>query len=326
MHSIWLVLVLSILSSSVTAGTLGDLTYRTVRGERWIEDCRESAEGELVIPSQIEGLPVTGILDGAFAYCARLTSIVIPDGVASIGSSAMAIDEGAFTGCSRLASISIPDTVTVIGTKAFYLCGRLESVTIPDSVVDIGALAFAQCFRLSSVIIGNGVEEIGISAFADCSRLASITIPNSVTTIGSGAFENCLNLTSVTIPESVSSIYYGAFTGCFALETIVVPPAFFSRAKANEIGEEATRELWGNGYMTTSANNQPPATAIIQPSIRMAPVIMVQGEEGSVKTIEVADSPDGPWQFWMDVTATASGVAITDLDGQAHKRFYRVRE
>ena len=53
----------------------------------------------------------------------------------------------------------------------------------------------------------------------------------------------------------------------------------------------------------------------------MAPVIMVQGEEGSVKTIEVADSPDGPWQFWMDVTATASGVAITDLDGQAHKRF-----
>ena len=58
----------------------------------------------------------------------------------------------------------------------------------------------------------------------------------------------------------------------------------------------------------------------------MAPVIMVQGEEGSVKTIEVADSPDGPWQFWMDVTATASGVAITDLDGQAHKRFYRVRD
>ena len=58
----------------------------------------------------------------------------------------------------------------------------------------------------------------------------------------------------------------------------------------------------------------------------MAPVIMVQGADGSVKTIEVANSPDGPWRFWMTVTATESGVAITDLDGQASKRFYRVTD
>jgi hypothetical protein len=54
----------------------------------------------------------------------------------------------------------------------------------------------------------------------------------------------------------------------------------------------------------------------------MAPVIMVQGEEGSVKTIEVA----GPWRLWMTVTATESGVAITDLNGEASKRFYRVTD
>jgi len=90
---------------------------------------------------------------------------------------------------------------------------------------------------------------------------------------------------------------------------------------------QATRDLWFPGrYTISSKNTQPPKTSPIQPSIRMAPVIMVQGEEGSVKTIEVAESPDGPWVFWMDVTATASGVAITDLDGQAHKRFYRVRD
>ena len=96
------------------------------------------------------------------------------------------------------------------------------------------------------------------------------------------------------------------------------------------MGGYITRDLWFHGGYTTHSNTtQPPTTPTtptIQPSIRMAPVIMVQGEEGSVKTIEVADSPDGPWAFWMDVTATASGVAITDLDGQAHKRFYRVRD
>jgi len=93
------------------------------------------------------------------------------------------------------------------------------------------------------------------------------------------------------------------------------------------MGGPAIGELWFEGRYTTSSNNtQPPTTPTLQPSIRMAPVIMVQGEEGFVKTIEVADNPDGPWRFWMDVSATASGVAITDLDGQAHKRFYRVRD
>ncbi|MDD6405738.1 MAG: leucine-rich repeat protein, partial [Clostridiales bacterium] len=49
-------------------------------------------EGEIVIPSEIEGMPVTGISDYAFNGCDGLTSITIPEGVTSIG------DE-AFSGC-----------------------------------------------------------------------------------------------------------------------------------------------------------------------------------------------------------------------------------
>ena len=68
MHSIWLVLVLSILSSSVRAGTLGDLTYEIADGQVAITGCRGSAEGELVIPNEIEGLPVTSIGGNAFQW------------------------------------------------------------------------------------------------------------------------------------------------------------------------------------------------------------------------------------------------------------------
>ena len=297
MHSIWLVLVLSILSSSVRAGTLGDLTYEIAQPQLTITDCNESAAGELVIPAEIEGLPVTGIGDEAFYYCSSLTSISIPEGVTSIGDSA-------FSYCRSLTSITIPEGVTRIMDEAFSSCESLTSITIPDSVISIGDEAFSECISLTP-----------------------ITIPNSVYSIGDKAFASCYSLTSISIPETVTSIGDEAFRGCFALESVVVPTAFYSRAEAHRIGWYGLWELWGtSGYRTHSNTTQPPTTPTIQPSIRMAPVIMVQGEEGSVKTIEVADSPDGPWRFWMDVTATASGVAITDLDGQAHKRFYRVRD
>ena len=46
------------------------------------------AEGEAVIPKQIEALPVTSIGDTAFYRCSSLTSITIPDSVTSIGRSA----------------------------------------------------------------------------------------------------------------------------------------------------------------------------------------------------------------------------------------------
>lgn len=81
MHSIWLVLVLSVLSSSVRGGTVGDLTYSITDGQVVITDCDTSAEGELTIPAEIEGLPVTSIGDAAFFRCSSLTSITIPEGV-----------------------------------------------------------------------------------------------------------------------------------------------------------------------------------------------------------------------------------------------------
>ena len=66
---------------------------------------------------------------GVLVQCSRdaLGSIIIPDGVTSIG------DE-AFLGCSSLKSIVIPDSVTSIGERAFKSCESLESIVIPGTV------------------------------------------------------------------------------------------------------------------------------------------------------------------------------------------------
>jgi len=72
-------------------------------------------EGGIVsIPSFINNLPVTAIGDNAFENAA-VTSVIIPDGVESIG-------WFAFSGCLALKDITIPPTVTSIGYETFSLC------------------------------------------------------------------------------------------------------------------------------------------------------------------------------------------------------------
>lgn len=69
-------------------------------------------EGDVVIPSTMDGLPVTSIGESAFARCTELTSVAIPESVTSIG-------DLAFYGCSKLTSVTIPQSVTSIGHSAF---------------------------------------------------------------------------------------------------------------------------------------------------------------------------------------------------------------
>ena len=61
----------------------------------------------------------------AFRGCTGLTSIVIPEGITSIGSSA-------FSGCTGLTSITISASVTSIRPAVFDGCTNLTSVTFAN--------------------------------------------------------------------------------------------------------------------------------------------------------------------------------------------------
>ena len=159
---------------------------------------------------------VTSIGEYAFSECSSLTDITIPERVTSVGYSA-------FSGCSSLTGITIPQGVTSISGGVFAECSSLTSITIPDGVTSIGSLAFSGCSSLTSIAIPDGVTSIGVSAFSHCTSLTGITIPDGVTSIGGGAFSGCSSLTNITIPDEVTAIESDVFSGCSGLISITIP-------------------------------------------------------------------------------------------------------
>ncbi len=175
------------------AASVDDLWFDAETGT--IKDCNEDAEGELVIPEEIDGVKVTSIEYNAFSHCYDLTSITIPNSVTSIG-------DAAFYNCFDLTSINIPDSVTSIGNGAFFYCMNLQSIHIPNGVTSIGNEVFSNCESLTSIKLPDGVTSIGDRAFAGCRKLTSVNIPGSVTDIVVSAFFQCGSLNINVSPNN----------------------------------------------------------------------------------------------------------------------------
>ena len=125
-------------------------------GEAIVTEYRGKDVETLVIPSEIDGKPVTKIGKDAFEY-------------------------------HDFKKVVIPNTVKVIERNAFYSCGKLSEVVIPSSVTKIGTRAFYNCTSLSNVVIPSGVATIDSYAFY-YTNIKNIVIPSSVTSMGSYVF------------------------------------------------------------------------------------------------------------------------------------------
>ena len=207
-------LVLLMLLLALPAAVQAQFNYTTHNGTITITRYTGSAGfgWTVIIPSTINGLPVTSIGDYAFYDCG-MSSVTIPNSVTNIG-------DDAFVDCTSLTSVIIPNSVTSIGEDMFLNCSSLINVTIPNSVTSIGGWAFYDCYSLTSITIGTNVTSIGSAAFYGCGSLTNVTIPNSVTSIGEYAFYFCDSLTSVTIPNSVTNIGTAAFYNCYGLTSV----------------------------------------------------------------------------------------------------------
>ena len=255
--------------------------------------------GDIVIPDSVTLLgynyPITGIESRAFYGCSEITSITIPEGVATIGNQAFCGDS--------LASITIPSSVDSIGENAFSGCtitavnysgtinqwcnidfsngysnpvfdctilningSPVNNLLIPDNVEIIKQFAFWGYIGLTSVTISNGVTSISIgsAAFGSCWNLTSVTIGSGVTHIGQGAFAYCSDIMEVTcfanVPPNVEDTF--AFYWVNRNIPLYVPSSSVSSYQSAPVWSEFTNYI-GIGPHTITATSADPAMGTV---------------------------------------------------------------
>ncbi len=164
--------------------------------------------GDIVIPTEIDGVRITEIYAEAFQLNNDITSVVIPEGIEKIGH------------------------------KAFNECKNLVKVELPYSLYELGAEVFRST-GLTEIVIPGGLEKIPYGTFCDARGLTDIKISNGVKEIHTGAF----GLTSpkrVIFPESLDFIAAGAFDFTFSMSSIEF---VFCNDKV-DMGRKVQQGLW----------------------------------------------------------------------------------
>ena len=209
----------------------------------------------LGIPAVIDGLPVTGIGDQAFAGYTGLTGVKFPASVTSIGNQAFANCGPALLYATFPGTPPVQDGSVFAGDPNLIVYdqdptgwggtfGGAPVEAIQYTYQDDGSGGYlitgytgpGGIIAIPATINGHSVTGIGPSAFQGNASLTGVVIPDGVTQIGDNAFYYCTALTSVILPASVSSIGYSAFYDCFNLLAVTIPG---NAASGTSIGDYA---------------------------------------------------------------------------------------
>ena len=169
--------------------------------------------GNEVIPSTIDGLPVTGV--GGFADNTNLTGVILPDSITSI-------DRAAFSGCTALRSVTLGKGLNSLwlGPCCAYDWQFYGCVSLTNFTVDPGNPAFSS---LDGVLYSKAQDFL--LAYPQGQR-GNFAIPDGVDS-RARAFDNCTGLTSLSIGNTWTGV--PSFLECTALTNISVDLEPFSK-------------------------------------------------------------------------------------------------
>ncbi|MBO4800324.1 MAG: leucine-rich repeat domain-containing protein [Bacteroidaceae bacterium] len=139
-----------------------------------------------------------------------------------------------------ITSLVVEDGVTSIGSKILYQFPYVTSVNIASSVTKIGAAAFCDCLSLVDVIGASGVTDaIDSNIFNNTPWLNSRINNNELIYVGHVAYKYSGPSTSITLDANTTQIAKYAFSNC-QIRVIVIP------ASVTRIGDYAFQSLFNS--------------------------------------------------------------------------------
>ncbi len=158
---------------------------------------------ELTIPAAANGYQVTAIGPGAFQGNNTLKTIVLSEGIQTIGNNAFA-----YAGITK---ITLPEGLTSIGDSAFYNCNFIRQYIFPSTLEKIGNYAFQYSQSLSEVFFCGDVP----SSFGDYvfTKWEGYTLPTLHYASGTSGWttptwtapDSTVYSTAVFVPETVTA-------------------------------------------------------------------------------------------------------------------------
>ncbi len=95
----------------------------------------------------------------------KASSPAEPVGEPEVEPTLLVIGSRAFADCAALTEITLPESLTDLGAEAFAGCSLLEAVTLPEGLISIGDGAFRDCEALPEITLPESLTDLGTEVF-----------------------------------------------------------------------------------------------------------------------------------------------------------------
>lgn len=226
---------------------------KTYRGQTYYRLVDADPMEELIVPEEINDIPVTEIVDDSFRTRIDIERLVLSSKVSVIGMRAfmdcqylehiefhpegrLEVNSGAFFGIG----VENVECKGIISSLKFELCENLKSVYINK---ESKGIELDRCNKLSEIKMEEGIEETPV--VSECPSLSSVTIPVSVENIG--GFIDCASLSVIDIPYGANILTIGKISNC-PIESLYIPDSAvineISGVKLTEIKIPTNQNKW----------------------------------------------------------------------------------
>ena len=234
-----------------------DISCKIENGEATLTKVpNKSTITEMVVPDEIEGVPITGIADFAAVNLEYVTKI-------TIGKNVKNISDWAFGNSRKITAFEVSDDNPYIcDVDGVIYTKDMKTLLFypPSGGVVTEKDKDGNEVKSISYVIPEGVETIRSKAFYKCYELTDVTFPSTLKSIEEKAFFRC-NLNEINLPDSLEFIGKDSFAFCSAVEKVTVPAgvkqideyAFFTCTSVTEmimLGNESEMTLGKKWYPT----------------------------------------------------------------------------